>query len=118
MNNSDYNAEIKSIAAYLVSDAMEQCDNDRDDAEELINDSLLHETIDGHQWVIYYSYNLDVIQNSDNSEAYKDVYDNESIGALVSEKGVDDLNTMIAFFAMYQDVQDCIKDAFEAVEAS
>jgi hypothetical protein len=117
MNNSEYNAEIKSIAAELVREAMEQKDNDQEEALELINDTLLHETIDGHQWVIYYSYNLNVIQNTWNGDEYTSVYDDESLGELVREKGVDSMNTMIAFFAMYADVQSYIDDAFEAVAA-
>ena len=118
MNNSEYYLEIQSIAANLVSEAMDQCSNDKEEALELINDSLLHETIDGHQWVIYYSYNAEVIQHSSNSDAYQDIYDNESLGQLVTDRGVDSLNTMIAFFAMYTDVQeligDCMDDAIAA----
>ena len=43
-------------------------ENDKEEAEEYINDTLLHETIDGHQWVIYYAYNLDIIKYSGNAE--------------------------------------------------
>lgn len=113
---NEYWKEIKSIAANLVSEAMQEKDNDREEAEEYINDSYLHETIDGHQWVIYYSYNDDVLKYSDNDEAYQDCYSNEDLGALVAEKGLDDAKTMMAFFAMYQDVQNHLSDAFDEFE--
>ena len=116
MNTLEYIEEIKGIAANLVCEAMQTSDNDREEAEELINDSFLHETIDGHQWVIYYSYNNDVIENSQNDEYYREIYDNESIGQIVADKGLDDLKTVIAYWAMYADVQEELEAAFDEYE--
>jgi len=73
MNNLEYDAEIKSIATNLVGEAMAQTDS-REDAEEFINDGLLHETIDGHQWVIYYSYNMEADVQEELENAF-DVYE-------------------------------------------
>ena len=75
MDNHEYWKEVNGIAANLVSESMGDNDNDRDAAEEEINDTRLHETIDGHQWVIYYSYNLDVIKHSDNEDYYNDNFE-------------------------------------------
>jgi hypothetical protein len=115
MNNIEYDTEIKAIAACLVEDAMEHHDNDKEAALEAINDSWLHQTIDGHQWVIYYSYNHDVLRHSRNSEEYESVYDDDGLGALVREKGVNSLHMMMAYFAMYADVQQALDDAFEEI---
>ena len=66
----EYWKEVSSIAAYLVSESADynDCNTidtfDRDTVLEYINDSALHETIDGHQWVIYYAYNLPVLEYS------------------------------------------------------
>ena len=110
--NNEYWTEIKGIAADLVTEAMEQAENDKDKAEELINDSLLHETIDGHQWVIYYGYNLDVIKYSDNEGYYNDNFGAESLAASLEQGGLDMLHCHIAFWCMYADVQDQLGTAF------
>jgi len=107
----EYNKEIRSIAADLVSEAMAEHENDHEAAEEEIHDSRLHETIDGHQWVIYYSYNLDVIKHSNNADYMADNFGFE---------GYDDLNTLycnVAFWCMYADVQDELENAFDWFEA-
>ena len=82
---------------------MERCDNDRDEAEELINDSLLRETIDGHEWIIYYSYNLDVIQHSDNEDYMIDNFGIDEAGFILKDKGLSGLHSAIAFWALYAD---------------
>lgn len=116
ISQNDYTKEILEIAESMVETAFDEYDEVEtvEDAEELINDTLLHEAIDGHQWVIYYAYNDDVLKHSDNDEAYQDVYCNEDLGALVAEKGIDGVKPMMAYFAMYQDVQDHLSDALEA----
>ena len=116
LTQQEYNTEIKSIAECMVSTAFNEYDEVEtiEQAEELINDSLLHETIDGHQWIIYYSYNDDVIRYSDNADAYQDVYSNEDAGALIAEKGLDDFGTVRAYWAMYTDVQEQLQEVLEA----
>ncbi len=49
ITSSEYWNQVEAIARDIVSDAMELRDNDREQAEEFIQDILLHETIDGHQ---------------------------------------------------------------------
>ena len=106
--SSEYHKEISDLAADLYSELLEQNDNDHDLAVEAIHDSLLHEVVDSHQWVIYTYSNELVEQFSANAEAFKDVYDNESIGALVADRGLEALKPIIAYFAMYQDISEAI----------
>ena len=113
---SKYWEEINSIASELVSESMESTDNDRDAAEEEINDYRLHEWIDGHQWVIYYAYNDDVRHHSDNEDYLTDNFGNEYAGQIVAESGIDALGTAIAYWCMYADVQDKLSDAFDEYE--
>jgi len=108
--STEYYREISDLADDLYSEALEQNDNDHDLAVEAIHDHLLHELVDGHQWVIYtYSSEL-VEQFSANAEAFMDVYDNESIGAIVSDRGLDALKPIIAYFSMYQDISDRLNE--------
>ena len=108
--STEYHQEISDLADSLYSEALWQNDNDHDDAVEAIHDRLLHELVDGHQWVIYTYSNELVEQFSANAEAFKDVYDNESIGALVADQGLVGLKPIIAYFAMYQDLSEAISE--------
>ena len=108
--SSEYHKEINDLAADLYSEALEQNDNDHDLAVEAIHDHLLHELVDGHQWVIYTYSNELVERFSDNAEAFKDCYDNESIGAIVADRGLDALKPIIAYFAIFQDISDRLND--------
>ena len=108
--STEYYREINDLADDLYSVALDQKDNDHDMAVEAIHDHLLHETVDGHQWVIYTYSNELVERFSANAEAFKDCYDNESIGALVVDQGLDALKPIIAYFAMYQDISDRLNE--------
>ena len=125
MNNQEYWNEVNEIADSIACEAMQQCADSRqapsivrEDAEELINDSLLHETIDGHQWVIYYSYNLDVIKHSDNADYMQDNFGVEDIAASLESGGINGLHTAMAFWALYADVQDLISDKLDQYEVA
>ena len=118
MNNQEYWNEVNEIADIIACESMQECDNDREQAEELINDSRLHETIDGHQWVIYYSYNLDVIKHSDNADYMQDNFGAECIAASLESGGIDGLHTAMAFWALYADVQDLISDKLDQYEVA
>lgn len=115
ITTKQYWDEINSLAESIIDEAMEQSDNDKDEAEELINDSLLHETIDGHQWVIYYTYNLDVIKHSDNEHYMMDNFGPEHAGELM-EQGIDHLHMVMAFWCIYADVQEKISNILEEME--
>jgi len=113
---SEYWKEIKDLAENITTEAMENNDNDREEAEEAINDHILHETVDGHQWVIYYNYSLDVVKHSDNEDYMVDNFGSEYAGDIMKDQGLDSLHSAIAFWCMYADIQDCLSDALDAVE--
>ncbi len=127
LTHNEYWTEIEFIAETLVDKAMEDAKQDYDGnnpdfdelkavAEESINDHRLHETIDGHQWVIYNSYNLDVIRLSDNEDYYNDNFGADSLAASLEQGGLSTLHCHIAFWCMYADVQDYIEGAFSDYE--
>lgn len=106
---SQYHQEIKDLASDLYDEALAENDNDHDLAEDAIFDNgMLHQLVDGHQWVIYTYSNDLVARFSDNAEAYRDCYDNESIGQIVTDKGLEGMKPIIAYFAMYQDITDAL----------
>lgn len=113
---SEYQAEVLIIAQCLAEEAMEQNSNDRFDAEEVINDRLLHETVDGHQWVIYYSYNLDVYNHSDNQDYAVDNLGGDYLCSVLSESGLEGMHSVLAFWCLYADVQGALEDALDNVE--
>lgn len=114
----EYYQQIKAIASELVDEAFsEYHDVDNiEDAEELINDSLLHETIDGHQWVIYNGYNVDVMRYSDNEDYYIDNFGAEDAGTILQDRGLSGLHNVIAYWCMYADVQEQLDSAFDEYE--
>ena len=116
ITSAQYYNEVNTLAKIIAEEAMQQSGNNRSDAEELINDTLLHETIDGHQWIIYYAYNLDVYQHSDNSSYLIDNFGNEETGTILQENGIDGLHCALAFWALYADVQEKISDALDEIE--
>lgn len=101
MTEKEYYDEVKSLARRVLEETRE-----RGDEDELYD--VLHETIDGHQWVIYTCYHYQVLQHSDND------------GYTLAEWGSDGvvtngvLNTsLLAFGALYGDVSERIStDAF------
>ena len=122
ITKTDYIKEIEGIAASIACEAVQSVKVDNPDieqdeikeaAQELINDSLLHETIDGHEWIIYTAYNLDVIQYSRNDEYYKEIYSDRDAGEMLANGGLDSVHTMIAFWAMYADVQGELDSALD-----
>ena len=105
---TSYNKEVESMASYIITLAQEAANDETntDELEELINDSILHEQIDSHEWIIYTWYNLQVLKFSDNAD-----YMIDNIGGEVetlSERGLDGLHCALAFWALYADVQDSI----------
>ena len=124
---NEYWKEINDIATNIVDESMDDAKQDysgnnpdfdelKELAQESINDHRLHETIDDHQWVIYYGYNLDVIENSDNEDYYNDNFGPESLAASLNEGGLNTLHCHIAFWCMYADVQNILDSAFDDYE--
>ena len=113
MSRHEYWKEVATLAKDITEECLEDFDDETqaeiraDESEGLgSNDAFrealnerTHETIDGHQWVIYTAYNFDIIRFSDN-----DGYSAENFGAdSIIKDG--QLNTAaIAFGALYADV--------------
>ena len=116
ITSSQYWKEVEALATQIAQDAMSSCDNDRSEAEELINDSLLFETIGAHHWVIYNAYNLDVLRYSDNSDYYVDNLGMDDAALVLKEWGLNGLHQALAFCALFADVQEKINDALDEIE--
>ncbi len=122
ITSHQYWQEVSSIAASLVQESASYLDLetaetfDRDAILDHINDSVLHEAIDGHQWVIYYAYNLDVLQHSNNEEYMINNFGCEHAGEVLQEKGLSGLHSALAYWALYADVQDALDNAFDEYE--
>ena len=100
----EYREEVCRIAQDVIEEASEYGQDVHD---------VVHETVDGHQWVIYYAYNDDVIKHTSNPDSWEDCYTAEDIGELVLEQGIDGARSTQAFWALYQDVTDEVHDQVE-----
>lgn len=65
----------------------------------------IHELIEGNHYVIYYSANIEVLQASNNEDAFED-----QGGELDTSKGWRSILTQVAYFAMWQDVMDKLEE--------
>lgn len=113
MTYQEYYAEVNAIAKALVTNAMADNDNNPEQAMDDINDSRLHETIDGRQWVIYNSYNLDIIKHSDNDEYMIDNLGAECAVETLESGGLIGLHQALAFWAFYADVQEVLQEKMD-----
>ena len=112
MNEQDYWKEVEALAESVWDESVEACDGDHTAALDYLGDSILHETIDGHEWIIYYGYNLDILKYSDNSDYAMDELGPESAAITLKEKGLDGLHQYLAYFALYADVLERIHREF------
>lgn len=107
MERRDYYAEIRYIAADAVDKIL---------AGRLTDDlgDYLHETVDGHSFVIYTSQSLDVMRHSDNWLAA------EEHGGMDAVRADDFSGTLViyAYYAMLADVTRELESNFPAIADS
>jgi hypothetical protein len=92
IESHEYWAEIEALAK-SVSEEARKYRRDIHDA--------LHDTIDGHQWVIYPAYHFDVLRHSPNDEAYFD----EMGTGFPDAACLSDITTPLVFYALMEDVR-------------
>ena len=113
LSRQEYHKEINEIAIDLWDKALEDANDDKDEAQDLVHD-WIHELVDSHQWIIYTYYHNLVLHHSSNHDAYLEAYDNHSLGQLVADKGVDGLQMVMTFYAMEGDIRDAIYEVLAA----
>jgi hypothetical protein len=96
MTRTEYQNEIASIVEDIKDEIRENGGSMQD---------RVHESCNGHRWVIYTAYNYDVLANSNNAECGVNdglVDANEAI----KEGGLSKLTAQLACCAMMQDVSE------------
>ena len=114
LTEREYNDEIRSIctSAYEEYEAAHEEKSKPADPSEWVYE-WLHETIDGHQYVIYTYLNTQVLTHSSNENAYWDQFDETPQASCYSQ-----LMATLAFCAMQADVMALIDmSKFESEEA-
>ena len=102
MNAHEYWTEITSIVEQVKADTLEHGFTRDDDAEEYA-DQRLTEVIDGHEFCIYYSKALEVLQHTDNQDAMIDNLGAESAAQALRDGGLGGLHCAMATWAMHAD---------------
>ena len=115
MYNNEYWTEVKNTAECIAEQGFTEGDSTREEAEELINDWILHEYIDSHEWVIYNHNHLPILQHSDN-ENYM-VANLGGAAEVLESDGISGLHCALAFWAFYGDIQDYLEEALDKQEA-
>lgn len=96
--------EILTQDAYTreIEDLAKQCiEHAREHEEEL--STVIHETVDGHHWVIWSRFHAPVLQFSDNPEAAGEFGGLEEV---LRSRGISGLFMLLARAAMIRDVED------------
>lgn len=110
-----YWKEIGEQVDEAIKDAMGDDERDKDTIREAC-DTWLHESIDGHQWIIYNHYHADVLKFSDHEDAAEEI---GGLDGTLKEKGVSGLMAVLAFCAMKEDCMVRLDDAIDAaIEAA
>ena len=111
ITNYEYWKEVAELAESILEEAgiktAEQAEDNRDEIE-----TRLTETIGGHQWVIYYAYNADIIKFSDNESYCEDHFGTKSFEG----KSYADIGTIVAEWALYGDVSDKLSELIGELE--
>ena len=125
LTETTYWNEVNATANYVIELTIEslQYDNEEvtiDNIQDRINDCILHEQIDSHQYAIYNAYHLPILQYSYNAEYMIDNFGGESVEH-ANKRGISSLFAAMAFWAFYADVNDeitekAIEEAIEALE--
>lgn len=97
-----YWTEIASIVEQVKADTLEQGFTWDGDAEEYA-DRHLSETVDGHEYCIYYNKALEVLQHTDNQGAMLDILGEESAVQSLRNGGLGGLHCAMAVWAMIAD---------------
>jgi hypothetical protein len=110
----DYNQVVLCVVDSVIERLNYAIDNDevedKDEIGELLNDSVLHEVIDGCEFVIYTAYHLPIINYSDNPDYMVDNFGDECLSTSLREGGLSGLHTALAFWALYADVSEKVND--------
>ncbi len=113
LSRKDYQAGINEIALDLWNKALKDANGDKDKAFDLVR-SFIHQAVDGHVWVNNNCYHNLVLHHSNNYSAYENINDNELIGELVAEQGVDGLHMAMTYHAIDADIFDAICEVLAA----
>jgi hypothetical protein len=108
ITTEEYNYELSGI----ITDAFSECyikDSSFEDFEEAVRE-YIHETFDGHQWVIYDSYHLDIFKICRCD--YGDAIDEGLVDAneAIKSGGLNKLNMQLAYWCMYKDAEDLMSE--------
>jgi hypothetical protein len=113
MDQREYYEECKSIAQEALNEQSVKTSDDYEEKRDEVMESM-EQSIDSHSFLIYTDHVYAVLQITSNTDAYEDVGIE-----LDASKGFDHIATQVAYWAMRQDVQECLDELVEELpEAS
>lgn len=104
---SEYSDSVEGIAEDILNELEVKTQEDFENVENDVHDRVW-ENVDSSQWIIYYTKNLTVLEQSQNSDAIDDAGID-----LDTSQGWRHILAQVAFFAMEADVKDAIKRQVE-----
>ncbi len=104
ITEKEYWQEVRSLAISILDDAWEAHAEEEDERNEFVHNRL-HEDVDGHQWIIYTHYNVQVLHHAHNPEAHWD-----QVGCAPEVDSYGQMMAVLAYFALQEDVSQVVWD--------
>ncbi len=120
-NEFDYRQAVLSMTDSIIERIngaleSEEIEFNRESVEDFVNDSTLHEVLDGCEFTIYNHHHLSIINFSGNEEYAIDNFGSEWVGETLKNDGLSGLHRGLAFWALYADVQECLSDHLDDID--
>lgn len=101
-----YYDEVRACAENILNEYEIHEDDTKEDIREYCLDRA-HEYVDEHQWIVYRCYNPQILDYSDNNNAYF-----EDFGPLTADSAQEAI-TQMAFAAFHRDILECLEELIE-----
>jgi hypothetical protein len=107
LTNYEYFESVNSMARDIFDEAVSEGNTEKDDVYNYFHDTL-PERVDGHSFIIYNYRHLEVLQHTENKDAFFDVF-----GGRLEVENTDEAFAQFAYWAFYQDIVDAFNDSVD-----
>ena len=108
LTKQEYFENVISMAHELFDEAVAEGHTEKDDIYDYFQETL-PERADSHTFIVYNYRHLEVLQHSENRDAFFDV-----MGYRMEADSTDEVFTQLAYWAFYQDVVDAFNDRVDS----
>ena len=109
LTKQEYFENVISMAHELFDEAVAEGHTEKDDIYDYFQETLPGQCPGSHTFIVYNYRHLEVLQHSENRDAFFDV-----MGYRMEADSTDEVFTQLAYWAFYQDVVDAFNDRVDS----